>query len=99
MVAPPTGTADVVVTMTAATAVETVCGATSWSGVDQMDPIGSIVEAKGTSNLASASVPTSNGEVVRRCAGGFRRCSRHGRRWAVGAMERGRERGRARSGE
>jgi len=64
MVAPPTGTANVVVTMNAATAAETVCGATSWSGVDQTDPIGSIVEAKATSNLATASVALTSGEIV-----------------------------------
>ena len=40
MISPPTGTNNVVATMTAATAAETVCGATSWSGVDQANPIG-----------------------------------------------------------
>jgi hypothetical protein len=64
MIAPASGTHNVVATMTAATAAETVCGATSWTGVDQLDPIGSVVEAKGTSALAAANIPVTSGDVV-----------------------------------
>src|SRR5436190_808802 len=64
LTAPTSGTHNVVVTMTASAAAETVCGATSWTGVDQADPIGSVIEAKGTSNQATATVPTSSGDVV-----------------------------------
>ena len=64
LVAPASGTHSIVVTMNAATAAETVCGATSWTGVDQADPIGGVVEAKGTSDHASVDVPTTSGDVV-----------------------------------
>src|SRR5437870_5275012 len=64
LVAPASGTHSIVVTMNAATAAETVCGATSWTGVDQSDPIGGVVEAKGTSDQASVDVPTTGGDVV-----------------------------------
>src|SRR5438445_566690 len=64
LVAPASGTHSIVVTMNAATAAETVCGATSWTGVDQGDPIGGVVEAKGRSDQASVDVPTTGGDVV-----------------------------------
>ncbi|TMB71155.1 MAG: hypothetical protein E6J43_00005, partial [Chloroflexi bacterium] len=64
LIAPASGTHNIVATMTSATAAETVCGATSWTGVDQADPIGSVIEAKGTSNQASVNVPTTSGDVV-----------------------------------
>ncbi len=59
---PPVGTANVVVTLS--NNRETVIGATSWTGVNQTTPLGTLSTANGNSGTASVNVASATGEVV-----------------------------------
>jgi uncharacterized repeat protein (TIGR01451 family) len=62
LLAPPQGTANVVVTLTGSTAM--IGGAASFSGVDQIAPVGPFVSLGGTGPVASLSVPNAVNELV-----------------------------------
>lgn len=62
LVAPPSGTANVVVTI--ASAGEVSAGATSWTGVHQTTPLGTFATATGTSNAPAVAVASAAGDVV-----------------------------------
>ena len=61
-VAPLTGTQNIVVTL--ADETDAVGGATSWTGVDQITPLGTPVFAGGESTTATAVVTSGAGQVV-----------------------------------
>jgi len=62
LLAPPTGTASIVVTLSGS--VNVVGGAVSFDNVDQTTPHGTFVSANGTSTTASVNVTSAAGEVV-----------------------------------
>lgn len=62
LVAPATGTADVVVTLSGTEDV--VGGAVSFTGVEQGTPVGDSGTARGTGTLASVTIASAPGEVV-----------------------------------
>lgn len=63
LVNPPTGTANVTVTLTAA--ADTVCGASDWNGVNQTTPLGTAVAATGLTATPTASIATTdNNQIV-----------------------------------
>ena len=62
LIAPPTGAHDVVVTLSGN--ARTACGATSYSGVDQADPLSAAVTATGTTNAPTTSVNSAAGNLV-----------------------------------
>lgn len=63
LVNPPTGTHNIVVTYPRS--VEAVCGASSWTGVDQITPIGNIVGAGSSgTTVTSNSVSSVPGETI-----------------------------------
>ncbi len=64
LVAPPTGTHNVVVTFSAAPFRGAVAGVTTFTGIDQTNPIAAIQTAEGTSNAGSVSVPSASDEIV-----------------------------------
>jgi hypothetical protein len=67
MVNPPTGTTDVVVALNGPgphDTARTVCGATSYFGVDPVTPLGSPVSNQGNSNEASVDIPGIVDETV-----------------------------------
>ncbi len=64
LIAPPTGTADVVVSFASATDDDVVAGATSWRAIHQSTPFGTAVFASGDSGTASATVSSAAGEIV-----------------------------------
>ncbi|MEJ7763615.1 MAG: hypothetical protein WKF80_12550, partial [Thermomicrobiales bacterium] len=68
LVNPPVGTAQVV--FTNATRTRIVGGATSWTGVDQTSPLGTLASATGTSTVPSVVVASATGEIVHDAVGG-----------------------------
>ena len=62
LLAPPTGTNDIVATF--ADTTRAIGGATSWSGVNQTTPLGTAVFASGSDGSATVTVTSSVGEVV-----------------------------------
>lgn len=62
LINPPTGANDVVVTLTAAASA--VCGASSFSGVDQITPLGSKATGSGNSTTPSKAVSSVTNQVV-----------------------------------
>ena len=62
LVAPTTGTHDVVISQSGANDV--VGGATSWTGVDQATPFGPTAVADGTASPATVDVTSASSEVV-----------------------------------
>ena len=67
LVAPPVGTANVVVTLANVDngkEVGLVAGATSFTGVDQVAPIGTVAAAGAKSTSASVNVTSATGEMV-----------------------------------
>jgi len=62
LVNPPSGTANVVVTLSAA--AKAVCGATSWTGVNQTTPLGTFVSATGSTNTPTVNATSATNEVV-----------------------------------
>ncbi len=62
LVAPPTGTHNVVVTMSAGE--DTVCGAISFTGASTATPFGTATGATGRSTTASVAVNSAAGEIV-----------------------------------
>lgn len=65
LVAPDTGTHDVVITFSAALAQEGIAGVTTFSGVDQDTPLGSFSSAEGDdTTTASLDITSAEGEFV-----------------------------------
>jgi hypothetical protein len=64
LVNPPSGTANVVVTLSSAADAKTVCGATSWTGVHQTTPLGTFVSATGSTNAPTVNATSATTEVV-----------------------------------
>ena len=64
LVNPPSGTANVVVTLSSASDAKTVCGATSWTGVHQTTPLGTFVSATGSTNAPTVNATSATTEVV-----------------------------------
>ncbi len=62
LVAPPAGTANIVVTLSAT--ARFVAGAQLFTGVDQTTPLGPYATNSGTSTAASVTVPAATGEYV-----------------------------------
>ncbi|MBP1647650.1 MAG: hypothetical protein H6Q30_1095 [Bacteroidetes bacterium] len=62
LLAPPPGSADVIVTLSAST--DLVCGAISFSGVDQTTPLGPFTSAIGLGVSASLSLASAANEIV-----------------------------------
>ena len=65
LINPPTGTANVVATMSSSS--KTVVGAASFFGVDPVTPHGPFVSNEANTNLATVTVPSAAGEVVFDC--------------------------------
>ena len=65
LVAPSTGTGDVVITFSAALLQGAVAGVTTFTGVNQSTPLGSFVSAIGNNSTpATVNVPSAAGELV-----------------------------------
>ena len=64
LVNPPSGTANVVVNLDANPDKGIVVGVTTFTGVDQVTPLGTFATANATSNAASTTVNSANGELV-----------------------------------
>ena len=64
LVAPATGTADVVVTFSTAPNGGAVVGVVTFTGVNQSTPLGTFVSAQGTSTTPSVNVSSATGELV-----------------------------------
>jgi hypothetical protein len=64
LLAPPQGTANVVVSLTGSFSVRIVGAAVTFFGVDQVAPLGTYVSAVGTSATASVTVTSGPGELV-----------------------------------
>ena len=64
LVAPPVGTYDVVISFSATLLRYAVAGVTTFTGVDQTDPLGLFVGNNATSNAANLTVPSAAGELV-----------------------------------
>jgi len=62
LIAPSSGTANVVVSLSGT--IDVVGGAISFSGVDQATPFGTFVSAQGTSTAPSVTATSAAGEVV-----------------------------------
>jgi hypothetical protein len=62
LVAPPTGTATIVVNVPLGDAM--VAGAVSFYGVDQIAPLGAFTGANGQSTTPGVTVPSASGEIV-----------------------------------
>jgi len=62
LVNPPSGTANVVVTLSGQ--AKAVCGATSWTGVHQTTPLGTFVSATGSTNAPTVNASSATNEVV-----------------------------------
>lgn len=63
-VAPQTGTNNVVVTFSGTTNDDVVVGASSWRGVHQATPLGTLAKASGKSSTASVTVSSGTREAV-----------------------------------
>jgi hypothetical protein len=64
LVAPPAGTADVLITFSADLRRAAVAGVMTFTGVDQNDPLGAFAETYGDTNSPSLSVPSASDELV-----------------------------------
>jgi hypothetical protein len=64
LVAPPTGTYDVVINFSANLKRHAVAGVITFTGVDQTDPLGTFAGNNATSNSASVTVPSAPDELV-----------------------------------
>ncbi len=64
LIAPPTGTHNVVITFSAAPTRGAVAGVITFTGVDQNNPISSVQTAEGTSTNASVTVSSAADEIV-----------------------------------
>lgn len=64
LINPPTGTHDVVIDYTNGAMSQTVAGAISFIGVDQVVPTGIFASAAGTSSSVSVNVASATGEIV-----------------------------------
>ena len=64
LIAPPTGTANAVVTFSGGNATPIEMVTTSWTGVHQTVPFGTIATATGTNNTPTVAVGTVSGDVV-----------------------------------
>jgi hypothetical protein len=64
LVAPATGTADVVVTFSRAPAGGGIVGVMTFTGVDQSVPLGAFASATGSSSTPSVNVSSASGELV-----------------------------------
>jgi hypothetical protein len=64
LVAPPTGTYDVVINFSANLKRHAVAGVITFTGVNQMDPLGDFARNNATSNSASVTVLSGSDELV-----------------------------------
>ena len=64
LVAPSTGTHEVVITFNTGLTRGAVAGVTTFTGVDQTTPLGTFAGAHATSTLATVAVPSAAGETV-----------------------------------
>ena len=64
LVAPSTGSNNVVVTLSVGNSDKTVIGAVSYTGVDQSTPIDGVVTGDGSSNTITATVTSESNDLV-----------------------------------
>lgn len=64
LVAPPVGTADVVITFSADLRRYAVAGVITFTGVDQTDPLGAFAATYGDTDSPSLLVPSASGELL-----------------------------------
>jgi hypothetical protein len=64
LIAPPTGTSNVVITFNSSVTSGAVAGVITFTGVNQTTPLGTFVSATGSSGTASRNVSSAVGEMV-----------------------------------